>query len=1376
MKKYLFFSIIFLLFLCTSASSQIKLVRYFDKDWKPCGKEVSSFYRILYKDAKGKIVGITKDFYKNGKLQWQGKLISENPDLNDSTCVWYFANGKPESITHFKNGIKHGWDIDYFSDGFIDSTYYENDNAISTYKKYDAKNNLISYSSNQFKNGKRNGWYIFNDHGAIDSTYYVNDKQEGLNVSYDKEGRMTLYYQKSNGLNDGKYLEFENGVKVRDEFYVKGKPEGWNITNKNGVLDSAFYFNGLMEGKSVQYKNGIKQMEGFYKGGIIEGTRTNWRDDGTIYYVENFNKGKLNGKQVWYFEDGSIGDSMYMVNDTAIGLRIHYDLVDEKKIRKETLYIKGREQEIKTFDENGKAKQATINESRKFSTINFDGEGFVKNKEVRFNSYDTSYIINYYPKSTQLSDSSFHFKYQKNNYKAGNYYRWHLNGSVEEIKEIITKNGELFVAKHLQYNSLGKMITELVYDSNETVIHKDYDQCLYGLRNKNKKWVVLPIYSSISKFQFGYFIVYVNEKMGLIDRKGNVIIPPVFDEINAVVIKNPTIDSVAAPSFNHYDLERGLSQFYYYKPIQTFYLKVALNNKYGVFNNKGEKIIDTIYDNARDNNSHQKEVLLLLNRKNETVVLYTNGDKTFFPYSEISLSDSKNYFVVKNTKNDSISEKWGLANRYGKLIGNLIYDEYVGQWGKFFVFKMINDDTLPYKLIDTNGVELLSWKDRNDDMRHTHEGYFIYHKYPKYTLYDENLKPVLPGLFDYIYAYNSDSIYFLTQGNKLGWYLPSYKKYFTTKYDELILLKSGHNLLLAKKDGWYGIINFNDSVVKKFIYNSYNIDDYNYLLLATNDSVEVYSYSNLKRKKLASNYFWQNLKINYKTFNNRSLLILLSGKIKYGITENVSECSNDYYQLRNKKGETALINNKGDIIFDYGKFWDFDSKNSSGNINLFCVQSSTGLFGIANKYGNLMVDTLYSLLSEYDEDNNICWVVEPDAKLDSIANVKTEYNSENDEDNNNYNLFPGQGRWKLYDGERKTLSKNTFEYPYAFEKGFVFIPIEVDSDKSHYRIFDGSGNEVLNQAIEKYILRDDEILYLLQNVWYSYKIQSKKIIKLSYDDIHSVGENNTILFVSKKGNINLLDEDGVNILTENNDRIIQQYKIDEWLKNNNHINQEEMEYAIFNKEAIKIYTSFAPSIKKQMDSVVFALLSEEYENNTYNGKPYSTMQIYGNTLNDYYDDGFGCDESNKLSFSLEKTTNYTYQLSASSEYSRTCTRGAGVNNFKTNSYQYYIKNNVLKPIELQDLFFVNSLFKSLLFKQVNAYKELHDVSEIECSTPELLYDNIGRNFTINNKGIELDISGNENDYDVAHIIVFISYNKLTKFIKPNSIIRTIIAK
>ncbi len=129
---------------------------YYDKDWKVSAKATAAYYRIITVNAAGEPVGLVKDYYIDGKKQWQGRLSYIHPtdnskDVMDGVCAWFDANGtkieeafyvkgKQEGVykswaedgtlaqeIEYKNGLMHGYAKTYSADGkLLRTEYYTN--------------------------------------------------------------------------------------------------------------------------------------------------------------------------------------------------------------------------------------------------------------------------------------------------------------------------------------------------------------------------------------------------------------------------------------------------------------------------------------------------------------------------------------------------------------------------------------------------------------------------------------------------------------------------------------------------------------------------------------------------------------------------------------------------------------------------------------------------------------------------------------------------------------------------------------------------------------------------------------------------------------------------------------------------------------------------------------------------------------------------------------------------------------------------------------------------------------------------------------------------------------------------------------------------
>ena len=150
-----------------------------------------------------------------------------------------------------------------------------------------------------------------------------------------------------------------------------------------------------------------------------------------------------------------------------------------------------------------------------------------------------------------------------------------------------------------------------------------------------------------------YFTVLENNKWGVIDNKGNVIIQPTYDEMITIpnnqkgificiydtneadgTYKTKVLNEKNEQLFSQYETIEAIDN---YEDSTIWYednvLKVKSDNKYGLINFKGEKVLDTVYDDIT------------------------------------SLKGVKNSLILKKDGNI------GICNNYGNIIADTIYKD-----------------------------------------------------------------------------------------------------------------------------------------------------------------------------------------------------------------------------------------------------------------------------------------------------------------------------------------------------------------------------------------------------------------------------------------------------------------------------------------------------------------------------------------------------------------------------------------------------------------------------------------------------------------------------------------------------------------------------
>ena len=100
-----------------------KWIIWFDKNWYPTdNSNNTSFYReITFQN--GQPVGKVIDYYRSRKKQFEGELLSYEPEINNGWCIWYFENGNKSSEGNYIKGKKEGKYSIYYENGKIEHAF-----------------------------------------------------------------------------------------------------------------------------------------------------------------------------------------------------------------------------------------------------------------------------------------------------------------------------------------------------------------------------------------------------------------------------------------------------------------------------------------------------------------------------------------------------------------------------------------------------------------------------------------------------------------------------------------------------------------------------------------------------------------------------------------------------------------------------------------------------------------------------------------------------------------------------------------------------------------------------------------------------------------------------------------------------------------------------------------------------------------------------------------------------------------------------------------------------------------------------------------------------------------------------------------------------
>lgn len=204
---------------CLKYENSGHIRKYFDKNFNLVYyKSEATYYReAYYLNGTICVDSLVRDYYKSSeKLQFEGHLKSESPDIVTGKCIWYYENGNISSEVFYDNdGLTQGISISYYEDGT---------------KEFESC----------FVNGKREGKLIsYHPNGKIRLvSNYKNDKPEGLSTFYYENGKIKETRTYKNNTLTGEWKTFyENGRLKSKGQAENGKKIGiWEYYDLNGYI------------------------------------------------------------------------------------------------------------------------------------------------------------------------------------------------------------------------------------------------------------------------------------------------------------------------------------------------------------------------------------------------------------------------------------------------------------------------------------------------------------------------------------------------------------------------------------------------------------------------------------------------------------------------------------------------------------------------------------------------------------------------------------------------------------------------------------------------------------------------------------------------------------------------------------------------------------------------------------------------------------------------------------------------------------------------------------------------------------------------------------------------------------------------------------
>lgn len=478
---------------------------------------------------------------------------------------------------------------------------------------------------------------------------------------------------------------------------------------------------------------------------------------------------------------------------------------------------------------------------------------------------------------------------------------------------------------------------------------------------------------------YQYFVLKENNLSGVIDRSGNILIEPTYEEIRipnpekAVFVCYAENDSKVLNQnneemFSEYELVEPIrlknveSDLMYEKSVLKYYQ----NGKYGLIDFEGKQITEPIYDSI--DSLPYKEGELLVSQEGKTGVINIKGNLMVdISYGSIEVDgyykDENKYkyagYITSITTNEGY--RYGYVNYKGQKVLENEYNEISR-------INDIDDDENAYLISAKNGqYGVIKNKEQilnNEYQSIRYDGtnnLFVIEKSRKFGVADINGNVIIEPTYNqiditgaYLYAQNEQgTTIFNSNGTEAN---------INTNISILNTDSDKYKIRINNENGSkYGVINESGEQVieEKYNYIEYLYDNY---FIVSNENSKLGVIDNKENEKI---------KIEYDSLTKLEGTDLIQTTISStNVTELYDRSLNNICQMTNatiEKEENYIIiyNDTETRYFDYqGK--ELTNKEVFPNNPLYAKQEN-GLWGFEKRDGTLVVECKYDKVTEFNE-------------------------------------------------------------------------------------------------------------------------------------------------------------------------------------------------------------------------------------------------------------------------------------------------------------------------------------------------------------------------------------------------------------------------
>lgn len=324
LNRFIFFFLILLSSLCqaqfpisANASDEIgnrvgHWTILYDSAFHEVTQADSAWYYRLIKFENGKPSGKVRDFFRSGRKQWEGYLLSINPDFVHGEVRFFYENNQVRTEASYLQNRMNGAYHEFSNKGVLKTAgTMRDDSSVGKWTSY--FDSGAKWIEQEVNGHLQHGSYTeyFEDGKISNRGMKLNGKDEGYwEVFYEGSGKLAkrLFYK--NGVLNGPYEWIsETGTLKEKGDYKDGTESGpWTYYNEDGTLKSGGeYKEGKKGGKwKFYYSSGSVESEGKIFDGLYQGPWTYYYENGALYIKAFFKDDHSFGEWNYYFDNGQL--------------------------------------------------------------------------------------------------------------------------------------------------------------------------------------------------------------------------------------------------------------------------------------------------------------------------------------------------------------------------------------------------------------------------------------------------------------------------------------------------------------------------------------------------------------------------------------------------------------------------------------------------------------------------------------------------------------------------------------------------------------------------------------------------------------------------------------------------------------------------------------------------------------------------------------------------------------------------------------------------------------------------------------------------------------------------------------------------------------